>query len=490
MPKHPMESARTHDSELETSERYSLRGQLTTRQLVLTVLGYLAPLGGAAGYVTLVIGYGNGLGAPLTYLTAGALFLIFSIGFGSIVQHVKNPGAFYAYISAGLGKRLGLSTALLTIAFYILGAIAFFPFGGILIADVVENLFHGPSLPWWLYVLVLMALVGFVCYRGIKISARVLGIIVAIEVGLVLLFNVVTLVIGGPTGRPIEPFTWEAYTSGSLAVGILFAFVLYMGFETTAIYREEVRDPARTIRRATMIVVVIISVFYAFTAWAIIASLGTDSAVDAAAADPAGVFPAAYAATLGNVFGDIVKVMIVTSVLASEIAILNATSRYVHSLSKDGVLPRTLARVHPRFHSPTPAILATLVVCLILIAASAFSQMPPEVIYSSFGGVGMFAFQYIVILVSLSVIVFFRRNRGLGESVWRTLIAPAVSVVAFACVMAYSIFQFDLIIGERNTTINVLLLVLIALPVGGFIYASYLAARRPDIFQRIGRALD
>src|SRR4051794_18218343 len=58
-------------------------GQMPRRMgilsLVLTVLAYLSPLAGAVGFVPLVIGYGNGLGAPFMFLVAGAVLTIFAI---------------------------------------------------------------------------------------------------------------------------------------------------------------------------------------------------------------------------------------------------------------------------------------------------------------------------------------------------------------------------------------------------------------------------
>lgn len=52
---------------------------------------------------------GNGGGIPGIYILSGALLLLFSIGFITMSRYVKNSGAFYAYISAGLGNKLGLA---------------------------------------------------------------------------------------------------------------------------------------------------------------------------------------------------------------------------------------------------------------------------------------------------------------------------------------------------------------------------------------------
>jgi hypothetical protein len=74
----------------------ALKGRLGTASIVFTVMAYLAPLGAAAGYVPFVVGYGNGLGAPYTFLLCGALLVLFSFGYLAMVRHVPRPGAFYA----------------------------------------------------------------------------------------------------------------------------------------------------------------------------------------------------------------------------------------------------------------------------------------------------------------------------------------------------------------------------------------------------------
>ncbi|MGO7983489.1 amino acid permease, partial [Rhizobium johnstonii] len=66
-------------------------------------------------------------------------------------------------------------------------------------------------------------------------------------------------------------------------------FAAFMGFESTALYREEARDPDKTIPRATYISVIFMAVFYGFIVWAIIIGLGETNAVAAAGENPAGL---------------------------------------------------------------------------------------------------------------------------------------------------------------------------------------------------------
>ncbi|MDV6286974.1 APC family permease [Rhodococcus jostii] len=465
------------------------KGRLGPTAVVLTVMAYLAPLAAAAGYIPLVIGFGNGLGAPLVFLVCGAVLALFSFGYLAMVRQVPRPGAFYAYVSAGLGKRVGLGSGALTLSFYLMSAMGFYIFGGVSLSNLLRSNF-GLDLPWWLYVAVLGAIVFFCAYRGLEFNVRILGFVVALEITIIAAFNVVALIRGVPSGYSAEPFTWGAFTSGSVAVAALFAIAFFVGFESTAIYREEVRNPRRTIPLATYAVIATISLFYFVTAYCLIISIGTDTVVTDASADPAGTFNIALAATLGSAFTQIVAVLVVTSVLASELAMVNAMTRYVYSFGVDRVFPKLLGAVHKRHGSPYRAALLTNTLTLAGVVAVAVSGLDPQVGYGTLSGVMVFGFEAMMLLVSLSAIVYFRRNRGSGEPLWSTLIAPLLSIACFGWLLYFSAARLDLLLGTPTLLSPILFTILGTAFVVGFVYACVLAARKPDVFARIGRAVD
>ncbi len=469
------------------ADREHLRGHLGATSVVLTVMAYLAPLAASVGYIPLVISSGNGLGAPLIFLLCGVILSLFSFGYLAMVRHVPRPGAFYAYVSAGLGKRVGLGAGALTLSFYQLSAIGFYIFGGLSMKSLIQS-DVGVNLPWWAYVVVLLLVIGFCSYRGIDFNARILGIVVTIEFCIIVIFNVVTLVRGGSAGYTAKPFTWSAFSSGSIAVAVLFAIAFFVGFESTAIYREEVRRPTRTIPRATYMVVAVISIFYCVTAYCLIIALGAGKTMHAATTDPAGTFGVALNAMVSHTFAQAVAVLVVTSVLASELAMVNATTRYMYSFGVDRVFPRALGAVHKRHGSPYRAAIATNTVTATGLLAVALAGMDPSVAYGVFSGVMTFGFEALVLLVSLAAIVYFRRNRESGESTWSVLIAPILSIAVFGWLLYYSAARSSLLLGTPTPLTPVLFALLGGALVAGFGYACWLAVRKPDVYARIGRA--
>lgn len=464
-----------------------LKGGVSTASIVLTVMAFLAPLGATAGYVPLVIGFGNGLGAPAIFLLCGAVLGLFSFGFLALVRQVARPGAFYAYVTAGLGKRFGLASGTLTLTMYVLQSVGFQIFGGLSLSALLSSLL-GADVPWLASTALMLVIVGFCAYRGIDFNVRVLGVVVVVEVAIIALFVITGLFHAATTtGLPVEPFTWDAFTSGSVAVAMLFAIAFFVGFESTAIYREEARNPARTIPRATWIVTAAIAVFYAITAYALIAVLGAGNAVATTAADPAGSFSHAFSTVLGQTLAQVVSALVVTSVLACQLAMANAITRYVYSFGVDRVFPAALGAVHTKHGSPHRAALATVALTAVVLVLVAVSGIDPNTAYAVFSGVSVFGFEALMVLVSLAVIVYFRKFRGTGERVWSVFIAPIISIVCFATLLIFSALRADLLLGAPT----VLTPIVFAIMIGSFVvaigYASWLAIRRPDTFARVGR---
>ena len=130
-----------------------------------------------------------------------------------------------------------------------------------------------------------MAVIAVLGYRQIDLSLKVLGVLVACEFLIVLLFDIMVLVKGGAgaSGQALSgsSFTWDAFTTGEPAIGLLFAAASFVGFEATTIYSEEAKEPKRTVPRATYIAVLTIGVFFLITSWLMVNAYGDDATLQA-----------------------------------------------------------------------------------------------------------------------------------------------------------------------------------------------------------------
>jgi amino acid transporter len=463
-----------------------LSGNLGTLSLVLTVLAFSAPIVTVAGYLSFAIGF-VGESAPIAWIVSTVVLSVFSIGYMTMTKHIPRPGAFYAYISLGLGKVLGVGAAYLATISYLLNGVGFYAFAGITISALVEG-FNGPKLPWWLCAALVWVIVGVLGHFHIDLSAKVLGIVMAFEVIVVMIFDIVTLVKGGDGGLTLKPLDPTHFINGGTGIALLFALGNFLGFEATALYRDEVRTPNKTIPRATFASVIFIGLFYAFSAYMLISAFGS-RAQAVASSGPSTMFYDALTRFVGPGILQVTTILVTTSALAGVLSIHNVTTRYLFNLSADHALPRYLSAVHPRHKSPYRASFTTAVISAAILAPFAATPIDPSFVQGAGSGISTAGVLILMVLVSLAVFAWFRRT-GVpsSERAWKVFVAPIVSIVIVGAVVIFAIARFDLLVGGAPGQYLWMLLVLVAFLAAGCWVALYFRRNRPDWYARLGRA--
>lgn len=463
-----------------------LQGRMGVIGVAFTVLAFAAPLASVVGVIPLVIG-SAGAGAPLAFVAATLVLVVFSVGYTTMSRYLPNPGAFYAYITAGLGRVVGMAASLLAVLGYFMIGVGVSLFFGIVANDMVVNSFSGPSLPWWSYSLALVVVVGIFGYFRIDLSAKVLSLAMVLEIVVVLVFDLAVSVQGGPQGRPLTPFAFGSFRSGAVGAAMLFAVITFIGFEATAIFREETKDPRRTIPRATYLAVLSMGGFYIVVTWLLVVSYGTAHATQAATTNPPGMFSDAVGRFVGTWARHVISVLVVTSVFAGVLSCQNIIARYGYSLGTDRALPSSLGRVHPRHGSPY--ISSLMVSAVFVIAVLAFTGSDPATAYAWLAGAGGFPILVLMFLTSLAVLVFFHRSRGRIDDLtrWHTVIAPALATVALGAALYLAFTNFVLLTGGNRGTAVTLQVIVWAVFLAGLVLALVFRSRRPDVYARIGR---
>ncbi|MGY1694297.1 MULTISPECIES: APC family permease [unclassified Geodermatophilus] len=430
-----------------TAERHRLTGRLGAGAIVFMVVAAAAPLTVIAGSVPIGIAAGNGAGYPAMYVVAAVVLLFFAVGFTAMTRHVPNAGAFYSYVGTGLGRGAGLGSALVALISYVTVQGAVYGYVGFLLDDLVTG-YGGPSLPWWLWTAVVLAVTGLLGYRHIELSSRVLGVLLVAEVGIVLVLDAaVVFQGGGDEGLSTALLQPAEVLSGAPGIGLMFAIAGFIGFEATAIFRDEARDPERTIPRATYLALAIIGVFYTLSSWAIVSAWGDSAIVDAAAADPGGIVVATAADYVGTAAADVMQVLFVTSLFAAILSFHNVLSRYVFSLGNTGVLPVACGRSHTRHASPHVASLITTAVGGLLMAVCALAGLDPVLeIFTWLAGIASVGIVVLMLLACVAVVVFFRRT-GLDRRPWHTLVAPGLGAVGLALILVLLVRNLPLLMG-------------------------------------------
>ncbi|MFE9172855.1 APC family permease [Streptomyces kebangsaanensis] len=469
------------DSQTAAAER-TVRDTSTAATLkpnALGVLGILffvlsaqAPLTGIAGAAPISVAIGNGAGTPAAYVLAGAMILLFSVGFVAMGRHVVDAGAFYTYIGRGLGRTAGAGSAGLALFSYCVIQAAMYGLYGSIVSGLVAQ-HTGLDLPWWVWALATMVLVKVLGAAGIEMGARVLAVFVTAEFSILLVFGLVTLFKGGgPEGLGVtHSFSPSAALQGAPGVAVMFAVASMFGFEATAIYGEEARNPRRTVPRATYLSVLVVTGFFALTSWTLISSYGASKASEAAgkalaSGDSTGFVFAPIAAEFGGWVNQVLPILLATSLFAGILTFHNSANRYLFSLGRDGLLPQGLCRLNTR-HAPAAAGWVQTVIALALVVPFALTGKDPVLtLFSWFSGVAVLAMMLLYLLTSVSVVVFFRRER-LDNRVWNTLVAPVLGVLGLAGAIWLILANFTTLIGGSiGTAVGLTLLVPLVLVLG------------------------
>ncbi|MFE0426891.1 APC family permease [Streptomyces sp. NPDC058953] len=461
------------------------QGRIGTSDLVFFVVAAAAPLTVLAGVAPFAIGIG-GPGTPLGYLVAGILLVLFAAGFTAMSRHVRNAGAFYAYVARGLGRTLGVGTAYLATLSYNLIAPGVAAGFGYFASTTIEDL-TGAEVPWWPLATLCVLGVGVLGWLRVTLSAKVLGIALVLEVLVLLVMEVGILVARGPEAFDATSFDPSVLASSAGMAG-MFVLVIgaFTGFEATAIYAEEARDPARTVPRATFIAIGFLALFYAAGVWILMGGFGTDTSVSMArtADGPQLTFTAAEH-FVGRWLADSMHVLIVISAFAATLAFHNAAARYLYALGREGLLPRRLARVSPKQGSPAAAVVVQTAVGLVIVLGGALIGADPygEIFLWS-NSTGVLGIMIMQALAALAVVFFFRRDRQ-GMPVWRVVVAPLIAFAGLAALAVLAVVHFDLLTG-RTGGVNIALL--IPLPVvlaAGFAVALRIRRREPEWYARL-----
>ncbi|WP_162463870.1 MULTISPECIES: APC family permease [unclassified Mycolicibacterium] len=446
------------------------RGRLGTFDIVFFVIAAAAPLAVVAGAAPLAFRMG-GLGTPGAYVFCGVVYVLCAAGLTAFARHVRNTGAFYAFIGRGLGRPAGVGSALVALLSYGLVCFGFYGFFGSYAKSTVHDLV-GVDLHWSVYSLAAALIVAVLGYRQIDVGARVLGVLMTLEVLILAVLAITILLKNGTANLSAQPFEpAHVFDSGAGGMFVL-ALGAFIGFESTAIYAEEVRNPDRSVPRATYGAVAFLALFYGFTTWIAVDAFGVDQLLAITQSDD---FQNLYFGLADSYLGGWAKtamgLLIVTSILAATIAFHNATSRYMFALGRDGILPKRLGHAHPRFGSPSRASLVTTLGAILLIVVTVVLGGDPYLHLllwtNTVGIVGIVALQ---VLCMVAIIRFFTPDRR-GYTAFRVWVAPALGAAGLLVGIYLMLTNLELLTGRTDWVNWALVAPLPLVCVGGYVWA-------------------
>ena len=468
-----------------------LRSSINFLHIVLMVTAAAAPLVVASTYIPISIGSGAGMATPLTYAATTVILLIFSVGFAQMAKRITSAGAFYTFTAQGLGKPMGLAVGMTVVAAYSMISAAIAGGFGYFTSALLANHFS-LDIPWYWCSIVGLALMFVISYFRVTFTARILAVLLTLEVLVVFVVCVFTIGKGGAEGQipaAFNPAEWAV--APALGIGFFLAFWSWIGFETTAIYGEETKDPKESVPRATYIAVTTLGVFYTFAAYAAIVGFGTDSPNQANTLIGDYYFVLADTYT-GHVVRTVMDFLVVSGFFACAFAFHNNAARYFFSLGRDGILPRALGRTHHAHKSPHIAAGVQAATAIVTVTLFALGGADPLLHLGTWLPIFCtLAVILVQLLVSVAVIGYFNRiGRNSYSDYWKTLAAPALGALAQLVIIVLLIGNLTFLAGADAMVVKLIPLYVGVIAVGGFVYALWLKHAAPQRFAAIGELHD
>jgi basic amino acid/polyamine antiporter, APA family len=328
----------------------------------------------AAGIINITVGGGIfrlpkdmaealGPAAPLAYLVCAVVMGLIVLCIAEAGSRVSLTGGPYAYVELAFGPYVGFLTGVLL---WLLGTTAVAAVSTVYVTNAAKlfPVFEQPSMRA-LLLIASFAIVATINILGVKQGSRLNGIATVAK-----LLPLVLLVLAGVFFVERANLTVES-TPGAgdvtrASIVLIFAF---SGIETALVPSGEVKDPARTVPRAVFIAMLAITLLYIALQLVAQGVLGPALATSTT--------PLADAA--GAVLGPWGRVLLLVAVVVSTFGYLSgmtlAVPRALFAFGRDGFLPRAVAAVHPRYHTPHVSIALQSTLACALAITSGFGPL-------------------------------------------------------------------------------------------------------------------
>jgi amino acid transporter len=338
--------------------------------------------------------------------------LLVVASFAEAGSRVSSTGGPYAYIESAFGPFIGLLSGVFLVVSALSGvAVVFTLFAGSALA-----LAHIPSTSAAQALIVLVVSVAAVVFNvcGVRWGVRVVEFLTAAKLIPLILF----VVVGVAYVRP-DNLAWTNLPGATAVLStsgiVIFAF---MGIESALGPSGEVRDPSRTVPRATFLALLGVCVLYLAVQAVAQGILG---------AELAGTKITPLAAAAGASVGEAGRIVLLVGATVSMLGFLCGAGlvnpRIVFALARDGFLPRYLSGVHPVHRTPHRSI----VVCAIVVVAMALTgTFERLLIISNITGLIVYG------MVALAAMVLQRRDTRAGGEPFRCPGGHLVHLAALA----------------------------------------------------------
>lgn len=388
----------------------------------------MAPASAVAFSLGAAIPFAGGA-LPLAVLLALLVCSLIALNIGTLAQHLPSAGGYYTYVSRGLGVHVGwMAGWFFSLTYLLIVPLQLLVLGPV--ADAFTQQYFHFSWGWAAWAMIFAVIVFGLTFFGIRVSANASVILGSIEIGVFTLLAIWLIVTAGAgntaaTFNPASSLESGLHGWQGILHGVIFAFLAFAGFESSAPLAEEAQNPRRTVPRAIISATVMIGLFYVFCSYAGVVGWGFGK-LGSYTSDPNPW--GTMASRVWGGFSVIAIFAILNSALANANAGVNAASRVMFAMSRVGTLPRPLAHIGSRFQTPDIAIVFTMVVGVVFTLWPGFVYGPTNG-FALLGTIITILILLVYMATCVSVPFFYLREHRDEFNVLRHVVLPVVPAV-------------------------------------------------------------
>jgi APA family basic amino acid/polyamine antiporter len=363
--------------------------------------------------------------ALLAWLAGGVVSLLGALCYAELASTYPNTGGDYHYLSRAFGPRLGFLFAWARLSVVQTGAIALLAFVlGDYVAEMLELGSWGSPVCAALIVAVLTA----TNIAGVREGAATQNVLTALQISGILLIALAGLV--APATASATAANGPAGMTPTFGLVMVFVLLTYGGWNEAAYLSGEVRDPGRTMVRALVWSLTLVTALYLLLNWTFLATLGV-----AGVASSKAVAADVVHQTLGWQGARLASALVVVAALTSINAAIFTGARSSYAVGRDVGALGFLGRWHPVTRTPVNALLTQGLVALALVALGGLTRRGFETMVEYTAPV----FWLFLFLTGVALLVLRRRDPDRARP-FRVPLYP-LTPLAFCATSAYLVYS-------------------------------------------------
>ncbi|MET8912468.1 APC family permease [Micromonospora sp. NPDC004551] len=463
------------------------RGRLGIPAVVFFVVAAAAPLTAVAGGATTGYAVTGVLGIPLAYLVVAGVLALFAVGYVAMSRRIVNAGAFYTYVTRGLGRPAGVAAALVALLAYNSMQIGLYGVFGAVLSGFLNDRF-GMNTTWWLCALAACAVIAVLGLLRIDLNGKVLAVLLVAECAIALVYDAVMVTHPADGRVQFDTLAPSHLVGAGIGAALVTGIAGFVGFEGTTVFAEETKDPKRTVPRATYIAVAVTGLLYGLSAWAMSIATGPDQIVAAAQTEGTDLIFNLVSPHLTSSLVTTGRWLFITSLFAALLSFHHTVARYAFALGRERVLPSVLGRTSRRTGAPKAGSILQTALALVVLTGYVLADADPIVhLFFWLTSLGALGVLILMTATSVAVVSYFTRIAH-RDGMWRTTVAPLLSALALGAILVVTVEQFDALLGvDPISPLRWMFPASYAVAAAiGLAWAHVLRAARPDVYQTIG----